>query len=316
MENGRVPGSIVIMIHRVLPPVLRAILLALAVPLVPAPGLRAGESKEEAGEFLRFIPGQDSGRLESAVAVFEGPKGKRVSLIAAIHVADKTYYQDLSRLFEGYDALLYELVKPAGAVPRRGGASPGMIGALQRGLRDLLGLEFQLDWIDYTRPNFVHADMDAATFEKMQRERGENLFTLILRQIAADLNRGGRAAEEDIDPFQLLAALLSRDRARSMKLLLGKQFGALEARAAGLDGPGGSVILSERNKVAIDVLKKALESGKKDIGIFYGAAHMPDMEKRLGELGFARKDTRWLVAWDVPEKGKAVRKPAGRLRRI
>ena len=35
----------------------------------------------------------------------------------------------------------------------------------QQGLTRMLGLEFQLDRIDYTAPNFVHADMSPKEFE-------------------------------------------------------------------------------------------------------------------------------------------------------
>ena len=43
-----------------------------------------------------------------------------------------------------------------------------------------------------------------------------------------------------------------------------------------------------------------MKKGRKKLGIFYGAAHMPDMEKRLQKMGFAQVGKpRWLVAWDI-----------------
>ncbi len=48
-----------------------------------------------------------------------------------------------------------------------------------------------------------------------------------------------------------------------------------------LEGPKGSTLIGERNKRALDVLKKQIASGKKKIAVFYGAGHMVDMEKRL-----------------------------------
>ena len=39
----------------------------------------------------------------------------------------------------------------------------------------------------------------------------------------------------------------------------------------------------------------------KNIAIFYGAAHMPGLERViLGELGFQRSSERWLSAWEIP----------------
>jgi hypothetical protein len=97
---------------------------------------------------------------------------------------------------------------------------------------------------------------------------------------------------------------MSRDRARSLKLLLGRQFKDIENKLSGLEGDQGTVILSERNKVVIDVLKRNLADGKKDIGIFYGGGHMPFLEKMLTEdLGFKRKERKWLVAWDMSPPG-------------
>ena len=64
----------------------------------------------------------------------------------------------------------------------------------------------------------------------------------------------------------------------------------------------GSVLLSGRNKVAVDTLLEEIEKGKKKLGIFYGAGHMPDLEKRLRRLGFRKVGQTWLVAWDIRKK--------------
>ena len=53
---------------------------------------------------------------------------------------------------------------------------------------------------------------------------------------------------------------------------------------------------------AMKVLKEQLEAGKKNIGIFYGAAHLRDMEERLKAMKFEREGSEWRVAWDMTEK--------------
>jgi hypothetical protein len=75
---------------------------------------------------------------------------------------------------------------------------------------------------------------------------------------------------------------------------------------AGLEGPNGSVLVTERNKAAIKVLKQQIAAGKKNMAIFYGAAHMKDMEKRLEDLGFKRQKVEYRVAWDLTPKGAAA----------
>jgi len=67
----------------------------------------------------------------------------------------------------------------------------------------------------------------------------------------------------------------------------------------GVEHAPGSVIVTERNKVALDVLKHTLDSGKRHISIFYGAAHMPDMSQRLRDMGFTPVSTEWETAWDL-----------------
>ena len=73
---------------------------------------------------------------------------------------------------------------------------------------------------------------------------------------------------------------------------------------------GTSTIITERNRVALNVLRDQLLSGKKKIGIFYGAGHFPDMEERLvDQFGLARQSEEWLTAWKLrPEKSSKAKK--------
>jgi len=49
-------------------------------------------------------------------------------------------------------------------------------------------------------------------------------------------------------------------------------------------------------------LGQQLTAGKKKIAIFYGAAHMPDFDKRLKEdFGMKRTDSVWITAWNLVE---------------
>jgi hypothetical protein len=281
-----------------------------------------------ASKFLRFVEEDDGDAvLESAIVTYERKDGVTVHLVAAVHLGEKGYYQGLERAFAGYDALLYELVKgretTAGDLRRAdrerpGGGSLAAVGLLQRWLRDTLELEFQLEAIDYTRDNFVHADLELERFLELQKERGESLLTLMLRAIKLDLERQARGEEvAQVSIIDLMRIFLSKDRAREWKLLLGRQFDDIEARLAGLEGPDGSVILTERNKAAIRVLEETIAGGKKEIGIFYGAAHMKDIEERVRALGFERAREEWRVAWDMrARRPQAAPEPPRERRRM
>ena len=69
-------------------------------------------------------------------------------------------------------------------------------------------------------------------------------------------------------------------------------------------GIGLAVVLSR-------ALSERLEKGDKKLGIFYGAAHMPDFEQRLQKLGFKLTRKQWRTAWDIrPSQKKPATKPA------
>jgi hypothetical protein len=72
-----------------------------------------------------------------------------------------------------------------------------------------------------------------------------------------------------------------------------------------MEGKKGTVLIAERNKAALRALERAIGEGRKNIGIFYGAAHMHGIEATLlKEMGFARTGVEWRTAWDM-------RAPAG-----
>jgi hypothetical protein len=275
------------------------------------------DAEPEGTEFLRYVDDEKHPRLESAIATYRNDAGVVVHLVGAVHVGEKSYYEGLNKTFKGYDALLYEMVKPKDmAAPVRGQKTGSAVSGFQRFLTDVLELEFQLDGIDYGAPNFVHADLDVETFYKLQEERGESLLTLMLRSMMAQMARAGQAGgPPPITIFDLLAAMNSPDSARQYKLLLARQFQDIEAQMAGLEGPDGSVLLTERNKAALRVLKETIEKGKKDVGVFYGAGHMHGLEEALvNDMGFKLTGVEWRVAWDMTPseapKSQPARKPA------
>jgi hypothetical protein len=267
--------------------------------------------------FMRYVDdGQQGGSLQTADVEFKNANGVSVHLIGAIHIGEKGYYDSLNRDFRNYDAVLYEMVKPKDAPPPGPGdgeKSDSAISQFQRFLKDALDLDFQLDDIDYTAPNFVHADLDKETFEKMQEERGETFEMIFMRMVMkafTDPPPVNNAANEDSGD-DLISMLTHPDMERQIKLVVARQLGQMDLSAMGLDGPNGSVLVTERNKAALAVLSDTLASGKRKIAIFYGAAHMTDMSKRLEAMGFSPVSTQWNLAWDLtirPNEPSAMEK--------
>ncbi|MFH0943671.1 MAG: hypothetical protein V2A76_00580 [Planctomycetota bacterium] len=271
------------------------------------PSANASDDAEDS-KFLRFVEPQDgSARLESAIARYKGPNGIVVDLVGAVHIADQGYYEELNALFRTYDSLLYEAVAKKDVRPTGGGDST--VSTFQRAMKDFLELEFQLDGIDYQAENFVHADLEPDEFFRMMDEKGESLLTLMWQVVLEEMKRSGQDPEASQGQgTMMLLALFAKDRARALKVVLGKQFDDLERMAAGLEKGAkgeGSVLVVERNKAALRVLKERLDAGDKRLTIFYGAAHLPDMERRLlNEFGFKRAFKTWQTAWDIPPAKK------------
>ena len=159
---------------------------------------------------------------------------------------------------------------------------------LQEMAKVMLDLEFQLEQIDYTKKNFVHADMSPADMAEAMKKRGDDGLTLTL-SIAADLLRQQNMKNlKDCAGRQTrgghrhrFAAARSATAPPKMKRMMAEQFETLEDPNGGFGKTINTILVEDRNKAALKVLQQQSTKGKKKIGIFYGAAHMPDFEERL-----------------------------------
>lgn len=232
--------------------------------------------------------------------------GVTVDLIGAVHIGDIAYYRQLNEQFKQYDALLYELVAPPGTVVERGRGTSNAhpVGALQNAAKSLLELDHQLEQIDYTRPNFVHADMSPDQFVEAMRSRNETFLQLYFRMLGqAMAHQSELSAKGQSLDFELFSALFASDRPRRLKMALAKQLAEMESLMVSLGGEKGSVIISERNKMALKVLRQQIDDGKRKLGIFYGAGHLNDMDQRLrDDFQFQPISITWLTAWDLAAK--------------
>jgi hypothetical protein len=274
-----------------------------ATPKKPVPGKFIRIKKDAKGEpvalqtaIARYVPASSEG-------------GLTVDLVSVVHIGDEGYYEKLNDQLDQYDVVLYELVAPPGTRFPKGGRrdSDNPLAMLQHLATTVLDLESQVEQIDYTRKNFVHADLSPEQMAEAVRKRGDTGVTLFL-SIAADLLRQqnlqemerqkdpGRE-EPDIDVLELL---LDPNSAVKLKRLLAQQLAALESPAGGLGNTLNTILISDRNEAAMRVFQKELARGRKKVAIFFGAGHMPDFERRLREdFGLKRAGEQWLTAWDM-----------------
>jgi hypothetical protein len=348
---------------------------------------------QEAKDYVRFIEDEKGAQLQTGVSTFRNAQGVTVDLVGAIHVADRTYYEQLNERFKRYDAVLYEMVggpvekrarrhkmlapkvaaeslppkegpdkeikvdgvnkkapadKPAPKeetieervkaienyiansdpkLPRPSEPLPDVLNktppaepsqepdeaseeagadrlswlaTLFTQMQKALALESQMTVVDYWRPNFVHADMSLTQFFKLQDERNEGFISLWLKAVKTQLANPGAGPANQPGFLKILEILCRSDSCTELKRMVGRTFDGVEALMTGIEGENGTVIIAERNKIALSVLQKQIAGGKKNLAIFYGSAHLQDMQKRLMAMGFARVNHEWLTAWNLP----------------
>jgi pheromone shutdown protein TraB len=272
-------------------------------------------------DFIRYQEEGAEARLETAVKSYTNPDGVTVDLVGVVHIADLAYYETLNKLLADYDAVLYELVGDPAALQElkkgegkedgeadtdakssKAAAAANPLRAMQKMVGQLLRLTFQLDHIDYTKPNFVHADLSAEEFSKLQAAKGENIMTLLSRAMKMG-NEGKLGIDEkdaNLDLGQIFAALNGKGGSDALKIIMAKVFDKAESMVESFEGPDaekGSVLLTERNKAVNVKLIQSIKAGKKKLSIFFGAGHLPGLETLIKAQGFKQTKETWLTAW-------------------
>lgn len=276
-----------------------AVLLVMSAAAAQAPSPLAGAGTQG---YLRLLESENGLQaLQTSITRFRRPDGLVVDLVSAVHVGDEGYYQALNRAFSRYDSVLYELVADPGAQPpaRDDQAALSAVSRLQVGMKNLLALSHQLDQIDYSADNFVHADFTPDQFSASMKSRGESIFLMMLNTWLTAMTTPGLVRPvSDVDLFK---ALFADDRSLALKSLLARQFADIDGVMASISGgEKGSTLITERNKRALQVLRHQLELGHRRLAIFYGAGHMADFEQRLAdEFGLRPVSRSWVDAWNL-----------------
>ena len=221
--------------------------------------------------------------LLTPIIQLENKHGVKVDLIGAVHVGDEEYYSYLEERFKTYDALLYELI--TSAPDERPSKSD------QEKLKTVLGLQYQLDSLNYNAPNFVHADITKDEFSNSMKERGESFLNMFLKMMFS-------VEQDEKLGFKLFLSFFSPKKELLRKRALAEQLAASDKLLSMFIEDEGSTILTVRNDRAIKVLNDQIKKGNRNLGIFYGAAHLKDLETKLRALFFP-VNTEWIKAWDL-----------------
>ena len=273
------------------------------------PSQSAVSKKTDMAQFMRIRKDERDRPLamETSITRYEktDENGRRVvvDLIGVVHIGEQQYYEELNKLFEQYDGLLYELVAPEGTVIPKGGRESQNVGAnpvaaIQVGMQNALGLQFQLDHIDYTKPNFIHADMTPEEYAESMKENDESIGGYALKAIGSSMAM--QAAGQGDSSMGMLFSVFSSNRELKLRRNFAKQMMKMEGGLVMFEGKDGSTIIDYRNAKCMKVLQREIEAGKQNLAIFYGAGHLPDMHDRLiNDFGMKQAGRSWLIAWNL-----------------
>jgi len=277
--------------------------------------------------YLRAVDDEAGGRvlqIASRTLVSPEKQGSSVTLLGVSHLGNKTYYKEIQKKLDRADLVLFEGVGFGDKVPKKNEGRSNAVSEMQLSLARSMGLVFQLEAIRYDRAHFRNSDL--STEALMTRLKGGPLKAGRSGKNGSE----GKSEKGDQRSKELMEALSGNSfvlnflgKALSffgkdpkfralMKLAIVETLGAIEGdvtRLAESSGPDMEkfmkVLLEDRNTIVFRDLRKVLKGKNppKEIVVFYGAAHMPDLEKRLVEkLGFQSKRDDWLVAFGVNPK--------------
>lgn len=313
--------------------------LLLLLPLTACQSSRVQTPVTPPQPYMRVVRSNDgAAALGIVIREFHSPKKHRpvIYLAGVSHIGDAAYYEAMQNRLESAGLVLFEGVRASeerakprpndasAPPPRKMPARPTGEFSLQADLAKSLGLSFQLDAIDYERPHFLNSDMTITQISEVLNP-GRQLAPPGTGTPANTGEDSGAAQFENLmsamDGSGFMGGVIqmgvkfigsSTKLQTLVKLSFIEMLGSLEGDLSRMEMPSPGlkellkVLIDKRNHIVMEDLRATLAEKQppKSIAIFYGAAHMPDLEMRLQqELGYRPVKDDWLTAFSVdPQK--------------
>lgn len=252
-------------------------------------------------------------QLATSIVRFEGEfraddgetRAVSVDLIGAIHLGEAAYYERLNAEFKEYETVVFELVADEGfdvkdladakeAKNAKPSSPLDVIPLFQQSMADALGFVNQTDGIDYSAPNLKRGDANADDF-LVRLTTGGDVPNFFVNSAFDSLFSSDSGRSEG----WLLACLLAKDKRLALRRFFADELARTEL--VGQPNERETALIHFRNEIAIDVAQKELEAGKTKIAVFYGAAHLDDLARRVEKTltDSRRSEPRWLTAWSM-----------------
>ncbi len=182
---------------------------------------------------------------------------------------------------------------------------------LQAQLADALGMEFQLEVMDYGKPNWRCSDMDMDQLNRALSERGLN-FEMLGGTLAGS-SMPARVIKLLLGVIKMADSFMSGAITDTFKVVMIEMLGDVALTDASLKQLGAGfaeVIIVDRNNVTMADLKAIIDTEPEvgSVAIFYGAGHMADFDEQLRAMGYVPADDgeRWLTGMKVDLEKSAV----------
>jgi len=184
---------------------------------------------------------------------------------------------------------------------------------LQTQLADALGLEFQLEALDYGLPNWRCSDMAMDEVNRRLQARGLD-FEMIGGTLAGS-SLPAKMIKVVLGLMKMLDSFTGGAITDTFKVVMIEILGDPSLTDMSLEQLGkgfGEVIINDRNQVPLGDLKRIAEREPqvKSVAILYGAGHMGDLDHQLREQGYAPSDApqaeHWMTAIKVDLTESAV----------
>lgn len=215
----------------------------------------------------RWVEGPAGIVLEVASDRYDHPDGRRVEILGAVHVAEGFFYAASVARLEAHDAVRFE-----GLIDDEGGDTDE-----PRRVAEAYGLVAQSS-IDTDRPGWSRSDLTVSTLKRRMADAGVDAATV--RELLGH--------PDDPPPEPLEVATGGTQQALA-QLALVKQL----AKPPSDDPPTVRWILEERDRHVVDAL---IDEGLRDVGLWYGADHLPGMGQALQEAGYRAPERTWTPA--------------------
>jgi hypothetical protein len=287
-----------------IPAIVCGSLLSCSITPVTPPPVKASDlptiHQSVKDSYVRTIQsGSDTFAVQTGSRLFRKAGAPDVDLVGAMHAAEPSYYRELQAILGMSDLVLYEGVTDGTRKDPLAwlGDEDQQKSGYGR-LASALGLITQHKGIDYRRKTFRNCDLTIQEMQAILREEMERddpasdqakSANKELRQVGRMI--GGKSLLVNGVIGLVGSSSMLRVRVRFMLVASGVDSDAENA----LDARLQQLILEDRNAHVMKELREILRrESHRRIAIFYGAAHLPDMQKRLLAWGYRPAGaTRW-----------------------